>query len=116
MIHMIPILLAMLFCAGCCHPSAMSNCPLKSEQEFVLRAKKVATASPECADILARFPAILEHPQILPSQAPTISVRFDHTDVKTLQILGSIVVNMTTGEGATAADRIEVRTFPLRVQ
>lgn len=114
MIREMSILVGILFCAGCCHPTAMSGGALKTEHDFILRAKQVATASPKCADILARYPTILEHPQILPSQAPTISVRFDHTDIKTLQTLGSIIVNMTAGEGTV--DSIEVKTFPLRVQ
>ena len=111
---MMSILVALWFCAGCCHTPAMPAAPLKTEQDFILRAKQVATASPECADILARFPTILEHPQILPSQAPTISVRFDHADVKTLQTLGSIIVNMSAPDGTV--DGIDVKTFPVRLK
>ncbi|MFO1521051.1 MAG: hypothetical protein U1G05_03225 [Kiritimatiellia bacterium] len=113
MIRMMSILVALWFCAG---SATLPPCrrPLKTEQDFILRAKQVATASPECADILARFPTILEHPQILPSQAPTISVRFDHADVKTLQTLGSIIVNMSAPDGTV--DGIDVKTFPVRLK
>ena len=55
--------------------------------------------------------ALLDHAQICPSQVPTICVRFDHTDAKTLRTLGSIIVNMTAGTGAV--DSIEVMTFTL---
>ncbi|MFO1529716.1 MAG: hypothetical protein U1F77_08290 [Kiritimatiellia bacterium] len=111
MIRMMSILVALWFCAGYATPAAA---PLKTEQDFILRAKQVATQSGMRWLVLARFPTILEHPQILPSQAPTISVRFDHADVKTLQTLGSIIVNMSAPDGTV--DGIDVKTFPVRLK